>query len=63
MSWRRPFIWTCDFCGHTEEKEGYGLPHGLRYVPATLREPTAKHICDQCFEKKVEEAKKEVASR
>lgn len=61
MSWRRPFIWTCDYCQTSTEKEGYGFPPGFRFISATLKNPVPKHICKECFEKEVDSVKRAVS--
>lgn len=51
MSWRRPFIWTCDVCRGAEEKEGFGFPGGWGYVYVSGR--GVKHHCANPHCKKI----------
>jgi len=49
MSFTRPFIWTCDFCGATSQKDSWGLPKGWIVLNAQmmLKLPT-RHACEKC---------------
>lgn len=45
MSFKRVFIWTCDFCPREERKDDYGLPAGWVFLKEM---GPVRHKCPQC---------------
>ena len=48
MSYKRPFIWLCNYCMKEVRLNRYGLPYGWIYLPNTLQFPRATHACEIC---------------
>lgn len=46
MSFKRFFLWTCDFCSTTTDREPFGHPEG--WIAVVKIKTPIRHACPKC---------------